>query len=149
MIVLSINEKPIGCLTNNSLSETIQFINTCKTTAKGAIKSLGTLHAYSIPFEAVYVNGIALMTYQELKIIARDRERIEWDMSGDEGGISEAGQGFIENLDIVGSSEDFIKFTGTITGYGGIASSPLTFNVWAQDPNSYVDEGGNYVLVRP
>jgi hypothetical protein len=149
MMVLSINRKPVGCLTNNSLAESWQFIQTCKTTAKGAITQLPTLHSYAIPFEAVYVKDIALMTYSEIQEIARNREMIEWDLSDPEENIGEAGWAFIENLDLAGSVEDFIKFTGTLTGYGFIRDSPLTFNVWYQNVDTPVDEGGNYVLVAP
>ena len=150
MIVLKINDKPVGCLTSNSLAVTIQFIQTCKTTAKGAIKSLGTLHSYSIPFEAVYVKDLAVITYQDLTVLGRNREMIEWDLVDDEpGGIMEAGFAYIENLQLTGNVEDFIKFTGTLTGYGEIVDSPITYNVWYQDIDTPVDEGGNYVLVAP
>lgn len=149
MMILSINGKPVGCTTSAGLAEQIQFIRTCKTTARGAVTQLGTLHSYSIPFEAVYVNDIALMTYAELTEFGRNREMIEWDLSDPDENIGEAGWAFLENLQLVGSVEDFIKFTGTLTGYGDIRDSPLTYNAWFQAPDTPVDEGGNYVLVAP
>lgn len=147
MRILYINDIPVGCLTSDTLSETIAFLQTCKTTEKGAIKSLGTLHAYSIPFEAVYVKDLALFTYNDLQDKGRNREIMSWSIIDDETTEGDAGQAFIENLAISGSSEDFLKFTGTLTGYGAIVDSDLIYNVWAQDVGDYVDNGGNYVLV--
>jgi hypothetical protein len=39
---------------------------------------------------------------------------VNWEIVGPD---IEAGQGFIENLEIVGEVQDFVKFSGTITGY--------------------------------
>lgn len=148
MRILYINDIPVGCLTSDSLSETIAFIQTCKTTEKGAIKSLGTLHAYSIPFEAVYVKDAALFTYFDLQDKGRNREIMDWSIIDDETTEGDAGQAFIENLSISGSSEDFLKFTGTLTGYGAISEYNAIQNVWYQNVDTYVDNGGNYVFVN-
>ncbi len=147
MMILSINDKPVGCTITTGLSEQISFIRTCKTSEKGAVKSLGTIHSYSIPFEAVYVKDIALMTYQDIQELARNREMIQWALDDSAENVGESGFAFLENLQISGSSDDFLKFTGTLTGYGEIYDSPLTYNVWYQNVNTPVDEGGNYVLV--
>ena len=63
----------------------------------------------------------------------------------------DAGEGFLENLEITGTSTDFIKFAGTITGYGAIVDSNVVYYVWAQDDGVYVDDCGNeyvFVLLR-
>jgi hypothetical protein len=61
----------------------------------------------------------------------------------------DAGEGFLESLEISGTSEDFVKFTGVITGYGAIVNAGLTYDVWAQDAGVYVDNGGGlYVFVN-
>ena len=54
------------------------------------------------------------MSWTGLK--ALERIKIDWLITGD-GIEGEAGQGFIENLEIVGEVQDFIKFSGNITGY--------------------------------
>ena len=148
MIILNINDIPVGCLTSNSLSETIQFLRTCKTTEKGAGKSLGTLHSYSIPFECVYSNDIAIINYNDLKAFGRDRQKVAWSMVNDETGEGDEGFAFIESLDITGNTDDFIKFTGTLTGYGAISDYNAVQNVWYQNVNTYVENGGNYVFVN-
>lgn len=147
-LLLYINDIPVGCLTNNSLSETISFIQTCKTTQKGAKTSLPTVYGYSIPFEAVMVIDSALMTYDDIKQLARNRERIDWSIINVELNDGDAGQAFVENLELTASSQDFIKFTGTLTGYGSIVDDAIIYYVWYGAPDRPVDEGDNYVFVR-
>jgi hypothetical protein len=61
----------------------------------------------------------------------------------------DAGQGFLENIEISGSTEDFVKFTGVITGYGAIVDSEIIYYVWAQNVDAYVDNGNDrYVFVN-
>lgn len=118
--ILYINSLPVGCLTSQTLSETIQFMRTGKTTQNGAIKSLPTLYGYSIPFECVMIKNLAKMDYWEIQALARERRRIEWDIVNSETGDNDYGDAFIENLQLTASVSDFIKFTGTLTGYGAI-----------------------------
>jgi hypothetical protein len=148
MIILYINDVPIGCLTSTGLSEAISFIKTCKTTQNGAGTSIGRQHSYSIPFEAVYSIDGAIVTYDDLREYGVNRELVEWALEDGDNLINEAGQAYLENIEMTASSTDFIKFTGTLTGYGAIVSSPITYNVWYQDVDTPVDEGGNYVLVN-
>jgi hypothetical protein len=147
MIILYINDIPIGCLTSTGLSEAISFIKTCKTTQKGAGTSIGRQHSYSIPFEAVFTIDGAVVTYDEIREYGINRELVEWAMEDSDNTINEAGLAYLENIEMTASSTDFIKFTGTLNGYGAIVSSPITYNVWFQDVDTPVDEGGNYVLV--
>jgi hypothetical protein len=56
----------------------------------------------------------SIMSWTGLK--ALERIKIDWLIIGD-GIEGEQGQGFIENLEIVGEVQDFIKFSGNITGY--------------------------------
>jgi hypothetical protein len=52
------------------------------------------------------------MSWSGLK--ALERIKVNWEIVGPD---IEAGQGFIENLEILGEVTDFIKFSGSITGY--------------------------------
>ncbi len=148
MRMLYISDIPIGCLVSNSLSEAISFIKTSETTQKGAQRQVPTLHSYSIPFECVYAVDGAIVTYNDLQSWGRDRLRLEWSIIDTELNQGDVGQCFIENLELTASSQDFIKFTGTLTGYGEIVPSDKIYYVWAQSPGVYVDNGGNYVFVN-
>ena len=113
-MMLYINDMPVGCLSSVSRSEQNSFIGTCKTTQSGGQTQLGRLYTYSIPFEGVMTTDNNIMSWTGLK--ALERIKIDWLITGD-GIEGEQGQGFIENLEIVGEVQDFIKFSGNITGY--------------------------------
>ena len=148
-LMLYINDLPVGCLLSNSLSESISFIKTCKSTQEMAQKQLGQLHSYSVNFEAVYAVDQAIIGWNDLKALGRSRTIMDWSMINLDTNEGDAGEGFLESLEISGSSEDFIKFTGVITGYGAIVDAEINYYVWAQDDGIYVDDGGDeYVFVN-
>ena len=147
--MLYINDLPVGCLLSNGLSESISFIKTCKSTEDMAQKQLGQLHSYSVNFEAVYVVDNALISWNELKELGRKRRLMDWSMINLDTNEGDAGEGFIENLEITGVNDDFIKLSGTITGYGEIIDAETFYNVWAQDAGVYVDNGNDeYVFTN-
>lgn len=147
--MLYINDLPVGCLLSNSLSESISFIKTCKSTQEMGQKQLGQLHSYSVNFEAVYAVDQAIIGWNDLKDLGRSRTIMDWSMINLDTNEGDAGEGFLESLEISGTSEDFVKFTGVITGYGAIVNAALAYNVWAQDDGVYVDNGGGlYVFVN-
>ena len=112
-------------------------------------KQLGRLHSYAVNFEAVYSVDAAVMTWNQLKELGRNRVILTWSMINTDTNEGDAGEGFIENLEITGTSDDFIKFAGTITGYGAIVDGETVYYVWAQNENVFVDNGGDeYVFVN-
>lgn len=148
-LMLYINDQPVGCLLSNNLSETISFLKTCKSTEEMGQKQLGLLHSYSVSFEAVYTVDNSVISWNELKDLGRSRKLIDWSMVNLDTDEGDAGEGFLENLEITGASEDFIKFVGTITGYGAIVDAEQIYYVWAQSEGNYVDDGGDeYVFVN-
>jgi hypothetical protein len=148
-LMLYINDLPVGCLLSNGLSESISFIKTCKSTEDMGQKQLGQLHSYSVSFEAVYIVDNSLISWNDLKTLGRKRLLMDWSMINTDTNEGDAGEGFLENLEITGVSEDFVKFAGTITGYGAIVDAETAYFVWAQDEGVYVDNGGDeYVFVN-
>lgn len=140
--ILYWNDEPIACLTSNSLAEVLSFIATSKKTINGAQTFKPVANSYSINFEAVMVSDMA-MSWEELSQLTRAMRLGSWDL------LEDAGYGYLSNLEMTANSGELITFTGTITGYGVIRDSPLTYNAWFQAPDAPVDEGGNYVLVAP
>jgi hypothetical protein len=148
-LMLYINDLPVGCLLSNATSESISFIKTCKSTPNMAQKQLGQLHSYSVSFEAVYSTSQAIIGWNELKDLGRSRKMIDWSMVNLDTNLGDAGQGFLENIEMTGSTEDFVKFTGVITGYGAIVDAELIYYVWAQNVGQNVDNGDDeYVFVN-
>jgi hypothetical protein len=147
-LMLYINDMPIGCLLSNNLAESISFIKTCKSTQNMAQTQLPQLHSYSVSFEAVYSTDQAIIGWDELKDLGRSRTMMDWSMINTDTNEGDAGEGFLESLEISGTSEDFVKFTGVITGYGAIVDAEINYYVWAQNAGVYVDNGGDeYVFV--
>jgi hypothetical protein len=148
-LMLYINDLPVGCLLSNGLSESISFIKTCKSTEEMGQKQLGQLHSYSVNFEAVYAVDQAIIGWNDLKDLGRSRTMMDWSMINLDTNEGDAGEGFLENLEITGTTDDFIKFAGTITGYGPIVDAGVEYFVWAQSPGNFVDNGGDeYVFVN-
>jgi hypothetical protein len=146
--MLYINDMPVGCLLSNNLAESISFIKTCKSTQEMGQKQLGQLHSYSVNFEAVYAVDQAIIGWNDLKALGRSRTMMDWSMINLDTNEGDAGEGFLESLEITGTSEDFVKFTGVITGYGAIVDAEINYYVWAQNVGVYVDNGGDeYVFV--
>ena len=112
-MMLYINNMPVGCLTTVSRTENISFINTCKTSEAGAVTQLGRLSTYTIPFEGVMTTDNDIISWTGLK--ALERAKISWEIVSDDD--IEAGEGFIETLDLIGEVSNFITFSGSITGY--------------------------------
>ena len=147
-LMLYINDMPVGCLLSNNLAESISFIKTCKSTQNMAQTQLPQLHSYSISFEAVYSTDQAIIGWDQLKDLGRSRTMMDWSMINTDTNEGDAGEGFLESLEISGTSEDFVKFTGVITGYGAIVDAEINYYVWAQNAGVYVDNGGDeYVFV--
>ena len=148
-LMLYINDMPVGCLLSNNLAESISFIKTCKSTQNMAQTQLPQLHSYSISFEAVYSTDQAIIGWDQLKDLGRSRTMMDWSMINTDTNEGDAGEGFLESLEISGSSEDFVKFTGVITGYGEIVSAEIIYYVWLQDVGASVDNGtDDYVFVN-
>ena len=147
-LMLYINDMPVGCLLSNNLAESISFIKTCKSTQNMAQTQLPQLHSYSVSFEAVYAVDQAIIGWDQLKDLGRSRTMMDWSMINTDTNEGDAGEGFLESLEISGTSEDFVKFTGVITGYGAIVDAEINYYVWAQNAGVYVDNGNDeYVFV--
>ena len=140
--ILYWNDEPIACLTGNSLAEVLTFLNTCKRTRLGALKSIPMANSYQINFEAVMVSDLG-MSWEDLSQLVRSMEVGTWEMTG----TNDSGFGFLSNLEMVSNSGEIITFTGTIQGIGEIIPLDLDQYVWYQDVDTYVDEGGKYVFV--
>ena len=119
--ILNINGIPVGCLTGNSLSESVSFINTCKTTDRGAITPLAKLHDYSIDFKAIMTTD-SLMSWEQLKDLGRDRIMLNWSIVNSVTSEGDSGTAFLQNLELLGDIGEFINFTGTLAGYGAITN---------------------------
>lgn len=141
--ILLWNGEPIACLTSNSLSENVSFINTSGRTASGALSVIPVANSYVIDFSAVFVSDLN-MSWADLSLLARSMQLGEWEMTG----INDSGFGYLSNLEIISDSGGIITFSGQIIGYGVIVPPDTVYSVWHQDVDTYVDNGGKYVFLN-
>lgn len=141
--ILLWNGEPIACLTSNSLSENVSFLNTSGRTASGALAVIPVANSYVIDFSAVFVSELN-MSWTDLSLLARSMQLGEWEMTG----INDSGFGYLSNLEIIADSGGIITFSGQIIGYGVIVPPDTVYSVWYQDVDTYVDNGGKYVFLN-
>jgi hypothetical protein len=141
--ILKWNGNPIACLTSNNLSENLSFINTSGRTEKGALTVIPVANSYTISFDAVFVSDLE-MSWQDLSLAVRSMQLGDWEMTG----VDLMGFGYLSSLDIVADAGGIITFTGQIIGYGEIVPSNTVYQVWYQDVDTFVDNGGKYVFLN-
>lgn len=129
-------------LTGFSLSETVsEFIETCKTSARGEQTFLPRLSGYEIPFSGIAGEEAGLISYADLVELKRTKQLVTWEMLS---GSSETGQGYIQSLDKVSQAGEFITFTGVIIGIGDIVEE---FFYLATSDTDLFDTGIGKLLV--
>ena len=112
---------PIGCLTENSFSERVDMLpTTTRDNVNGWRSSIPVGQSYGINFSGVLSYGTESVniTYKELTVIKRNRERIEWKIEDVQTNEVDFGKGYIIDISNSASVEDFVVFSGNITGFG-------------------------------
>ena len=118
---------PIGCLTDNSFSETTEMIDTTvRTNVNGWKSSRPVGQSYNIDLSGLVtkeslVSGV--VTFYEIQQIKRNREAFDWKI---EGGIDlvEYGTGHFTSLSKPMPIDDFISFNASIEGQGEPRNNP-------------------------
>jgi surface protein len=116
---------PIGCLTGDSFSETVEMLNTTTRDNAGWATSTPTTQSYNISFEGLVIKTSFLtggdttkVSFDRLKELKRNRTLIEWKSEDIDNTFVESGKGFITELSDSSSIDDFISFNASIVGYG-------------------------------
>lgn len=125
ILYLQINGQylPIGCLTDNSFSESAEsFETTIKDNSSWAASKI-TNQSYTIGF-----NGIQILTkigannnmlsYDTLKELKRNRQLLSWKIQGTNYPIVDFGRCYITEISEATPVNEFITFSGTLTGFG-------------------------------
>ena len=113
---------PIGCLTSNSFSEQSDMLDTTTRQNAGGWKtSIPTTQSYSISFSgliSVTNKSGAILTYNDLQILKRNKTLINWKSNSEITGYSDFGMGYITSISNNAEIDSFIDFTCEIEGYG-------------------------------
>ena len=132
---------PIGCLTDNSFTESSNMLGTTTRDNAGWETSIPTNQNYSISFSGVLTDEFtsdSIVTYYDLKTLKRERTRIEWKVD-DQLGHFEIGEGYISDLGDANTVDEFVTFNGIILGFGIIGTT---------DVGRLLLETGDYVLLE-
>ena len=120
--------EPVICLTSNSLSETVNTVESnTKCSGDNVVKEAGT-QSYEISFEGEYVETEAdKASWAEIRTKLRAGNNITWKIVTTYANAStdvEYGTGFFSDLEKTSTTKDEnITFSGTIQGSGAITST--------------------------
>lgn len=115
---------PIGCLTSNSFSESVEMLPTTTRDNSGWATSRPTNQNYSISFDGIQVNSTIAggnfneASYDRLKLLKRDKVLLNWKIQGEIFPVVDYGKGYISEISESASIDEFLSFNGTITGFG-------------------------------
>jgi TP901-1 family phage major tail protein len=145
---------PIGCLTENSFSESVDTIETTTRENQGWTSVRPVMQSYSISF-----NGIQILTttddgddtkasYDRLKSLKRDRVLLDWEIKGDSFPIVDYGKCYITDLSEATPVNELITFSGTLTGYGEAFTTSSDDNLLLNNglPTTIVQDGNNNLI---
>lgn len=146
---------PIGCLTDNSMDESSDFLDTTTRDNQGWKTSRPTMQSYNISFSGLQINttiaggSFNIASYDRLKILKRDRTLLDWKVQGTIYPIVDYGKFYIANLSDANTVGELITFTGSATGYG----KPLTASLGTVvlnngNPDVIINDGNPDIILR-
>lgn len=146
---------PIGCLTENSFSESIDTIDTTTRENMGWTSSRPVTQSYSISFSGIQIltttdNGDdTKASYDRLKSLKRDRILLDWQIKGTNFPIVDYGKCFITDLSEATPVNELITFSGTLTGYGEALTTSVDSTLLLNNgTNTTIVEDGNTNLIK-
>jgi hypothetical protein len=113
---------PVACLTSNGMNESLEQLETTTRESGGwsTFRPLG--QQYSINFEGLNkddFNQNLFFSYQRLKLIKRNRVKIEWQIkSFEDATLIEQGFGYIVDISSSDPAGAESTFSGTLRGWG-------------------------------
>lgn len=144
---------PIGCLTDNSLSESAEMIDTTTRENNGWTSSRPSTQSYSISFSGLQINttmaggNFNLISYDKLKELKRDRQLLAWKIEGSLYPVVDYGNCFITSVSETNAVGEFITFSGEITGFGRPYMASLQLVLLNNgDPTKIVQDGNNNLI---
>jgi hypothetical protein len=115
---------PVGCLTSNTLSETAEMLPTTTRDNDGWATSRPTMQNYSIGFEGIQINttvaggNFNVSSYDKLKLLKRAKTLLDWKIQGSIFPVVDYGKCYITEISEASAVDDYLSFSGSLTGYG-------------------------------
>jgi len=115
---------PIGCLTGNSFTENSEMLQTTTRDNEGWATSRPMMQNYSISFDGLQINStvaggtFTVASYDKLKLLKRSKILLDWKIQGATFPVVDYGKCYITEISEASQIDDFLTFSGTLTGYG-------------------------------
>jgi hypothetical protein len=145
---------PIGCLSDNSFSESSETIDTTTRDNAGWSTSRPTMQNYSISFNGIQVNStvaggdLNVASYDRLKELKRDRQLLEWKIQGDTFPIVDYGKAYLIDISEAAPVNELITFSGTLNGYGQPLMAAISLVLLNNGDPSVIVQDGNTNLIQ-
>ena len=118
------NWLPIGCLTENSMDESSEFLETTTRDNNGWTTSRPIMQSYVLGFNGLQLNttvsggNFDAISYDRLKQLKRSKTLVDWKIEGTLYPIVDYGNAYISNLGEANVIDEFMSFSGSIVGFG-------------------------------
>jgi hypothetical protein len=153
-IKISGNYIPIGCLSDNSFSESSETIDTTTRDNGGWATSRPTMQSYNISFNGIQVNStiaggdLNVASYDRLKELKRDRQLLEWKIQGTNFPIVDYGKAYITDISEAAPVNELITFSGTLSGFGQPLMASIALVLLNNGDPSVIIQDGNTNLIK-
>lgn len=144
---------PIGCLSENSFSESSETIDTTTRDNAGWITSRPTMQSYNISFSGIQVNSTIaggdsnVASYDRLKELKRDRQLLDWKIQGTNFPIVDYGKAYITDISESAPVGELITFSGTLNGYGKPLMASIELVLLNNgNPNAIIQDGNSNLI---
>ena len=149
------NWLPVGCLTDNSFDESSEFISTTTRDNQGWETSRPIMQSYSIGFNGLQLNttisggNFNVASYDKLKTLKRDKLLLDWKIEGVVYPVVDYGQGYIASLSETNVIDEFMSFSGSITGYGKPLMRPIRDTILnSGNPDEWINDGNPDEVIK-
>lgn len=144
---------PIGCLSDNSFTESSETIDTTTRDNAGWSTSRPTMQNYSISFNGIQVNStisggdLNVASYDRLKELKRDRQLLDWKIQGTNFPIVDYGKAYITDISEAAPVNELITFSGNLSGFGQPLMASISLVLLNDgDPTKIIQDGNTNLI---
>lgn len=146
---------PVGCLTDNSLDETSEMMDTTTRENKGWATSIPVNQSYTISFSGLQLNttqpggNFNMASLDKLRHFKRNKILLDWKFQGTIYPIVDYGKCYINSLSEPNVVGELISFSGSAIGFGIPKTASLgTVILNNGDPNIIINNGDPNIILR-
>lgn len=115
--------KPVACLSENSINETSQTLETTTRENGGWEASIPIKQSYNVPLSGLSINTVyngddTKYSYDALVLLKRNKTIFDWKITNVINGDVDSGKGYIDSINKNLNIDEFIAFDANIKGVG-------------------------------